>query len=99
MNQVRSAAVANAFQAFAGGSGSVNAAELRARYASGSHPGVVSGAITADEAFLEFLASFSDCNNSGEVSEAEWYDYYAAVSSSVNGDSHFCQLVNATWGL
>ena len=53
------------------------------------HPKVISGDITQDEAFLEFLANFGDKNNDGTITKEEWNDYYAAVSASIDGDEHF----------
>ena len=53
------------------------------------HPKVISGDITEDEAFLEFLANFGDKNNDGTITKEEWNDYYAAVSASIDGDEHF----------
>ena len=53
------------------------------------HPKVISGDITQDEAFLEFLANFGDKNNDGNITKEEWNDYYAAVSASVEEDEHF----------
>ena len=57
------------------------------------------GEITEDEAFLEFLANFADADNSGSISAGEWTDYYAAVSSSIDNDQHFCDLMTQSWNL
>ena len=63
------------------------------------HPKVISGEITEDEAFLEFLANFGDKNNDGKITNVEWNDYYSAVSSSIEKDEHFVQLVSNAWRL
>jgi len=47
------------------GSGCVTASDLRVAYNAAAHPKVISGEITEDEAFLEFLANFGDKNNDG----------------------------------
>ena len=49
--------------------------------------------------FTEYLACFGDKNNDGQITKAEWNDYYAAVSASVDNDDHFCNLMVAAWKL
>lgn len=67
MNEARQAVVDQAFQKFdLDGSGSaITASDLRVAYNVHSHPRVISGEITEDEAFLEFLANFGDVNGDG----------------------------------
>ena len=55
--------------------------------------------MTEDEVFLEFLQSFGDKNNDGKITQEEWLEYYAAVSSSIDNDDHFVQLMKAAWKL
>jgi hypothetical protein len=43
------------------------------------------------------LANFGDKNGDGKISKKEWCDYYAAVSSSIDNDDHFVQLMKAAW--
>ena len=100
LNATRQAVVDQAFVKFdADGSGCITAADLRGVYSVACHPKVVSGEITEDEAFLEFLANFGDKNNDGKITKTEWNDYYAAVSSSIDNDEHFCQLMTTAWKL
>ena len=88
-----------AFAKFDNGSGCVQASDLRCVYSCNAHPKVISGDITEDEAFLEFLANFSDSNNDGMISCIEWNDYYAAVSDAVCEDDHFVEMVKLAWKL
>merc|ERR1719424_60001 len=81
------------------GISSVTASDLRVAYNAGAHPKVISGEITEDEAFLEFLANFGDKNNDGNITCTEWNDYYAAVSASIDNDQHFIDLMKNAWGL
>ena len=60
---------------------------------------MISGDITEDEAFLELLSNFGDKNNDGKISLIEWNDYFAAVSSSIEKDEHFIQLLSNAWRL
>lgn len=79
------------------GSGLIEAADLKNVYTAHMHPKVISGEMTEDEVFLEFLANFGDKNRDGKITRAEWNDYYAAVSSSIDNDDHFVQLMKAAW--
>lgn len=81
------------------GSGVIEAADLKGVYTASMHPKVQSGEMTEDEVFLEFLANFGDKNRDGKIDRKEWNDYYAAVSSSIDNDDHFVQLMMAAWKL
>jgi len=99
-NASRTACIGNVFNRFdSRGAGCLVASDLRVSYASNQHPRVIAGAITEDEAFLEFLANFGDKNNNGQITRTEWNDFYAAVSDSIENDAHFCQLVSAAWNV
>ena len=100
MNATRQACVDSAFSKFdLEGSGSINSADLRASFNCAAHQQVISGQMTEDEAYLEFLANFGDRNNDGQITKNEWNDYYAAVSSSIDNDDHFCEMMAIAWGL
>jgi Ca2+-binding EF-hand superfamily protein len=98
LNEKRQAMVDKAFLKFdADGSGVITAADLKGVYNCNFHPKVQSGEMTEDEVFLEFLANFGDKNRDGCVQRDEWNEYYAAVSSSIDNDDHFVQLMKAAW--
>lgn len=100
LNDTRQGVVDQAFCRFdLDGSGCITAADLRAAYACNLHPKVISGEITEDEAFLEFLANFGDKNNDGKITRCEWNDYYAAVSASIDSDDYFVEMMNRAWNL
>jgi len=99
-NATRQAVVDAAYCKFdVTGDGCITAADLRACYTCNAHPKVISGEITEDEAFLEFLANFGDKNNDGMITKTEWNDYYASVSSSIDNDDHFVMLMTQAWKL
>ena len=81
------------------GSGYIEAADLKGVYSACMHPKVIAGQMTEDEVFLEFLANFGDRNRDGKIDRQEWNDYYAAVSSSIDNDEHFVQLMKTAWKL
>ena len=100
LNEQRQAMVDKAFLKFdSNGSGVIEAADLKGIYNANFHPKVISGEMTEDEVFLEFLANFGDKNGDGKITKEEWNDYYAAVSSSIDNDDHFVQLMKAAWKL
>lgn len=100
MNKERADVTMAAFAKFdTQGANSIKASDLRVAVNVSSHPKVVSGELTEDEAFLEFLTNFGDKNNDGKVTVVEWVDYYSAVSSSIASDEHFCNLMKVHWNL
>ena len=81
------------------GSGWIGASDLKGVYSASMHPKVIAGTMTEDEVFLEFLTNFGDRNRDGKLERSEWNDYYAAVSSSIDNDDHFVQLMKTAWKL
>lgn len=77
----------------------ITAADIKSCFNSSTHPKVVSGLYTEDEALLEFLSNFGDKNNDGIITKGEWNDYYSAVSDSIENDDHFVQLMTQVWKL
>ena len=77
----------------------VEAADLKQVYAANLHPQVVSGQLSEDEVFLEFLTHFSDRNRDGRIHRDEWNAYYQGISSNVPKDEHFCTLMAQAWKL
>jgi len=71
----------------------VACSDLRVAFQCKAHPKVVSGEITDDEAFLEFLTNFGDKHNDGMITMVEWADYYSAVSACIESDQHFHELM------
>jgi Ca2+-binding EF-hand superfamily protein len=70
----------------------------RGVFNSSLHPKVISGEITHDQAFDQFLKNFND-KGGGKIDKYEWDDYYAAVSYSMESDEHFVYLVKKVWQL
>ena len=65
------------------GQGVIHASDLKGQYNSATHPSVISGEMTEDEAFLELLANFPDKKNDGTILRDEWISFYTAVSSQI----------------
>jgi Ca2+-binding EF-hand superfamily protein len=99
-NAKRQAVIDSAFAKFdLSGDGVITSADLMTVFDCSKHPKVVSGDVTQEEVFVEFLSCFGDKNKDGTITRAEWNDYYAAVSASVDNDEHFCELMRAAWKL
>ncbi|CDW76005.1 ef hand family protein [Stylonychia lemnae] len=100
MNAKRQAMADKAFLKFdKDGNGCIEAADLKGVYNTSFHPKVISGEMTEDQVFLEFLANFGDKNKDGKIQREEWNDYYSAVSASIDNDDHFVQLMKTAWKL
>ncbi|KRX06073.1 hypothetical protein PPERSA_01151 [Pseudocohnilembus persalinus] len=80
-------------------SGSISAADLKGVFNCSAHPKVAKGEMTEEQVFLEFLQNFGDSNRDGTITKSEWDDYYAAVSSSIDNDQHFVELMKTAWNL
>lgn len=81
------------------GNGFASANDIRQIFDCSSHPKVISGEICSDEVFTQFLQSFGDKNGDGSITYSEWNDYYAAVSSSIEKDDYFIDLMRISWRL
>ena len=100
LNPKRQAMADKAFLKFdKDGNGCIEAGDLKGVYNCNFHPKVISGEMTEDQVFLEFLANFGDKNKDGKIQRDEWNDYYSAVSASIDNDDHFVQLMKTAWKL
>ena len=100
MNPRRQAITDKAFLKFdKEGHGYIDAQDLKGVYNAAFHPKVISGEMTEDQVFLEFLSHFGDKNKDGKLTRSEWNDYYSAVSASIDNDDHFVQLMKTAWKL
>mgnify|MGYP001234231866 CR=1 FL=1 len=100
LNATRKGVTEAAFAKFdATGCGMVKSSDLKVVMDVSAHPKVISGDITDDEAFLEFLSNFGDKNNDGCITLTEWCDYYSAISACISDDEHYVSLMSRTWGL
>nr|XP_042123429.1 calcyphosin isoform X1 [Peromyscus maniculatus bairdii] len=100
MSQAREAVVAAAFAKLdRTGDGVVTVDDLRGVYSGRAHPKVRSGEWTEDEALHQFLDNFDTSEKDGQVTLAEFQDYYSGLSASVDTDSEFVAVVSSAWRL
>ena len=100
LNEKRQAAVDQAFLKFDKTcDGVVDAADLADAYSVEKHPKYISGEMTKDEIFMEFLANFNDKNGDGKISREEFNEYYSAVSADIDRDDYFVLMMRQAWKL
>ncbi|XP_023235772.1 calcyphosin-like protein [Centruroides sculpturatus] len=80
------------------GDGVITIEDLKGVYNAQKHPKYLNGEMTEDQVFLMFLKSF-DCPNNpdGKVTEEEFLNYYAGVSSSIDTDAYFDLMMRNSW--
>lgn len=100
MSQARQAIIAAAFAKLdRNGDGVVTVEDLRGVYSGHSHPKVRSGEWTEEEALRHFLDNFDARDKDGQVTLAEFQDYYCGLSASVDTDEEFVAMVARAWQL
>lgn len=80
------------------GAGFIKVSEMRVRYDASKHPEVTSGKKRADQITEAFLASFEGYA-SGQISKAEWNEYYMDLAMTVPSDEYFVKAVEQAWTL
>ena len=68
------------------GSAEIDFADLRGVFDTSMHPKRLSGEMTEDEVFAEFLQSFGDKNRDESISYYEWIEHYNALSATIDND-------------
>ncbi len=86
------------------GSGILNVQDIRGRYNAKNHPDVKAGKKTEQEVLLEFLDTFEEHHNAnakfpgdGNVTPAEFEEYYSNISASVENDEYFELMMSNAW--
>ncbi|XP_029071440.1 calcyphosin isoform X2 [Monodon monoceros] len=100
MSQVREAVITAAFAKLdRSGNGVVTVDDLRGVYSGRAHPRVRSGEWTEEEVLRRFLDNFDSSEKDGQVTLAEFQDYYSGVSASVDTDEEFVAMMTSAWQL
>nr|XP_054319098.1 calcyphosin [Pongo pygmaeus] len=100
MSQAREAVIAAAFAKLdRSGDGVVTVDDLCGVYSGRAHPKVRSGEWTEDEVLRRFLDNFDSSEKDGQVTLAEFQDYYSGVSASMNTDEEFVAMMTSAWQL
>ncbi|XP_004689365.1 PREDICTED: calcyphosin isoform X2 [Condylura cristata] len=100
MSQAREAVIAAAFAKLdRSGDGVVTVEDLRGVYSGRAHPKVQSGEWTEEEVLRQFLDNFDSSEKDGQVTLAEFQDYYSGVSASMDTDEEFVAMMSSAWRL
>ncbi|XP_004595656.2 calcyphosin [Ochotona princeps] len=100
MSQAREAVVTAAFAKLdRSGDGVVTVDDLRGVYSGRTHPKVLSGEWTEEEVLRRFLDNFDSPEKDGQVTLAEFQDYYSGLSASVDTDEEFVAMMTSAWRL
>jgi hypothetical protein len=104
---MRKTCVAGAFKKLdKDGNGWIDINDVRGVYNAKKHPDVLAGKKSEDDILKEFLATFemahsirnSDAPNY-VVTKEEFNEYYNMVSTSIDDDAYFAQMIKSAWGL
>lgn len=102
MNDARRELVEQAFAKMdADGSGALEVGDVVSKYNTKSHPKVIAGEWTHEDACQEFLNAFEGDSGDGDnqVSIKEFMDYHQGLSSSMDEDDAFGMLMASNWGI
>jgi len=100
LNSTRANLVRAAFQKLdKTGNGIVDVEDLQGVYDPSNHPDVIDGKITPEEALLQVLDAFEQGEADGQVTFAEFTEYYKNISASIDRDDYFAQMIKTAWQL
>ena len=73
--------------------------DIKGVYCTKEHPEVKAGKRSETSVLTEMLTNFEGKkgNRDGTVTLEEWVDYYEDLSSSVEHDDHFAQIIIGAW--
>jgi len=107
MNQGRTRLAMQAFNKLdKDGSGVIDIHDIHGVYNAKKHPDVIQGKKTEDEVLTEFLETFEshhtpnvDSVRDGNVTQAEFIEYYNFISMSIDDDRYFELMMTNAWNL
>lgn len=82
------------------GDGIITIQDMKDVYDVTRHPKFINTEMTEDEIFEQFLNNFDAPNDpDGKVTKEEFLNYYAGVSSSIDTDEYFVEMMKSAWKL
>jgi Ca2+-binding EF-hand superfamily protein len=98
LNERRQTFVLMAFEILdADKSGVIDSTDISRKYDASKHPDVISGKRTQEEILGEFLNTFDGVDKNGKVTYAEFSEYYANLSASIDDDDYFELMMRNAW--
>lgn len=100
LSDARKELIDQAFQKFdADGDGMVTTADLRGVYSAEFHPKFQSGEWTEEQVFQNWIDNFTEQDGDYEISTDDFFNYYVGVSSSIDDDEYFVEMMKSAWKL
>jgi len=107
MNEYRLRLVLKAFQKLdKNGNGNIEIEDIVKVYNPKKHPAVIEGRKTPQQILGEFLETFETHHNllyseaaDQTITQEEFVEYYNNVSSGIDDDLYFAQMMNSSWNL
>jgi hypothetical protein len=80
------------------GSGEIDMQDIKGVYNAKAHPDVIMERMTEEQVLLGFVQAFeSGTNKDGIVTLAEFENYYANISASIDSDDYFELMMRNAW--
>ena len=80
-------------------SGQISKEDLYGVYSCDKHPKYISGEMSRDQIFEQFLTRFGDTNEDGIITYDEWLINYCKISANIDNDDHFILMMRNAWKL
>lgn len=81
------------------GDGLITIQDVAAKYNAKGHAEVAAGRMTESQVLQSFIGVWDNRDRNGEISFAEFCDYYNGVSASIDDDRMFIAIVASAWKL
>jgi hypothetical protein len=68
-------------------------------YDASKHPDVLSGRLSPDDVYMEFMSMWDTQEIDGIITSVEFIEYYRDISASIDSDEYFEAMMKRAWGI